>query len=47
MIKIELEEKTLLGLLAGTVEERMVFFSDANVIASVAKSVSENNLLLQ
>ena len=39
MIKIELEEKTLLGLLAGTVEERMVFFSDANVIASLDISI--------
>ena len=35
MIKIELDEKTLLGLLVGTVEERIEFFSDANVIASL------------
>ena len=26
MIKIEVDEKTLLGLLVGTVEERMDFF---------------------
>ena len=35
MIKIELDEKTLLGLLVGTVEERMNFFSNENVIASL------------
>ena len=39
MIKIELEEKTLLGLLVGTVEERMGFLSDANVIASLDISI--------
>ena len=38
MIKIELEEKTLLGLLIGTDEERMKFFSDANVISSLDMS---------
>ncbi len=38
MIKIELEEKTLLGLLVGTVEERMDFFSNENVIASLDMS---------
>jgi len=35
MIKIEIEEKTLLGLLVGSVEERMKFFSDENIIASL------------
>ena len=35
MIKIEVDEKTLLGLLVGTVEERMDFFSNENVIASL------------
>jgi len=38
MIKIELEEKTLLGLVVGTVEERMNFFSNKNVIASLDMS---------
>ena len=35
MIKIEVEEKTLLGLLVGADEERIEFFSDANIIASL------------
>ena len=39
MIKIEVEEKTLLGLLVGTVEERMDFFSNENVIASLDMSI--------
>ena len=35
MIKIEVNEKTLLGLLIGTVEERMDFLSNEDVIASL------------
>jgi hypothetical protein len=35
MIKIELDEKTLLGLLVGTDEERIEFLSDTNIIASL------------